>query len=75
MNFLWKIQNRWIVRLGAVEPISFFRLIWAAIFGFIFFAEIPSIWMWIGAATIIGAVTYLARIEVKSARDDDVVPT
>ena len=61
--------------VGAVEPISFFRLIWAAVFGFVFFAEVPSLWMWAGAAIIIAAVTYLARSEVKSARDDDVAPT
>lgn len=49
--------------VSAVEPLSFVRLIWAALFGFILFAEVPSIWTWIGGAMIFVGVTYLARSE------------
>lgn len=51
--------------LGAVEPLMFTRLIWAALFGFILFAEVPSLWTWLGGILIVLAVTYLARGEVK----------
>ena len=51
--------------IGAVEPFHFVRLIWAALFGFILFGEIPSIWVWIGASMIIAAVTYLAQGEAR----------
>ncbi len=51
--------------MGAVEPFHFVRLIWAALFGFILFGEIPSLWVWIGAAMIIIAVSYLAHGEAK----------
>ena len=51
--------------MGAVEPLSFVRLIWAALFGFILFGEIPEIWVWIGAAMVIFAVSYLAHGEAR----------
>ena len=51
--------------MGAVEPFHFVRLIWAALFGFILFGEIPSLWVWIGATMIIIAVSYLAHGEAK----------
>ena len=48
----------------AVAPMSFSRLIFAAIVGFVFFSEIPEIWVWAGGAVII----YLGRIEARLAR-------
>jgi drug/metabolite transporter (DMT)-like permease len=51
--------------LTLVEPATFGRLVWAALFGFIFFQEAPEIWTWIGSAVIIASATYLARIESK----------
>jgi drug/metabolite transporter (DMT)-like permease len=51
--------------LGAVEPFHFIRLIWAALFGYILFGEIPEIWVWVGAAMIILAVSYLAHGEAR----------
>ena len=51
--------------MGAFEPFHFVRLIWAALFGFILFGEIPSLWVWIGATMIIIAVSYLAHGEAK----------
>lgn len=52
---------------SAVSPAAFTRLLFAALAGYVFFAEIPSVWTWIGGAAIVGATTYLARIEAKSA--------
>ena len=51
--------------MGAVEPIHFIRLIWAALFGFIIFGEVPGIWVWIGAVMIIIALSYLAKGEAR----------
>jgi drug/metabolite transporter (DMT)-like permease len=47
-----------------VSPLTFMRTIFASIVGFVFFSEIPETWMWIGAAIIVAAATYLARLEV-----------
>jgi len=49
--------------LTAVEPATFFRLIWAALFGYFFFAEIPELWTWIGSAIIITGALMLMRSE------------
>jgi drug/metabolite transporter (DMT)-like permease len=50
-----------------VSPLTFMRTIFASIVGFVFFSEIPETWMWIGAAIIVAAATYLARMEMKQA--------
>ena len=49
--------------VGLVEPLVFFRLVWAALLGFLIFAEIPDAWVWIGGLLIVAATTWLARRE------------
>ena len=41
------------------------RLIYAALFGFFLFQEIPSIWTGIGAAIIVACTYYIARVEAR----------
>lgn len=47
----------------AVLPVDFMRLIWAAVFGFLLFAEVPEVWTWLGGAMIFSAVVYIAYRE------------
>jgi len=47
--------------ISLLEPLGFTILIWAALMGYVFFDEKPSLWTWIGAATIVAAATWLAR--------------
>ena len=54
--------------VSAVEPMSFIRILWAGLYGFVFYSEVPSLWTWAGAAMIIAAVFYLARIESRAHR-------
>ncbi len=58
--------------VSALEPVNFTRLVWGALFGFLFFAEEPSVWTWIGGLMIVSATTYVARREaaLKAARSD-----
>jgi drug/metabolite transporter (DMT)-like permease len=42
-------------------PFNFSRLIWAALFGWMFFAEIPDLWTWIGGTVIFVSSVYIAR--------------
>lgn len=56
--------------LTAVEPVTFARLVWAALFGFLFFGETLEISTWMGSAVIIVAATYLARIESRQVRGE-----
>ena len=46
-----------------VGPMEYTRLIYAAFLGYFFFAEVPVIWTWIGAAIIVASAFYIARRE------------
>ena len=53
---------------SATMPFDFTRLIWTTIFGYVFFAELPDHWTWVGAAIIvIGALTLMLH----AASSDD----
>ena len=45
---------------GVIMPMFYLQLIWAAALGYVFFAEVPGLFTWIGAAMIVGATTYIA---------------
>ena len=49
--------------LTLVLPFDFLRLIWAAVVGYLLFAEVPHVWTWIGATMIFSAVVYIAYRE------------
>jgi drug/metabolite transporter (DMT)-like permease len=54
------------LRMGeaaVVMPMDFFKLVWAALLGFFFFAELPDIFTWIGGLMIFASATYLALRE------------
>jgi drug/metabolite transporter (DMT)-like permease len=49
--------------VSLVEPVMFTRMVWAALIGWLLFAEFPDGWTWAGAAIIVLGTTYLARRE------------
>ena len=53
---------------NAVGPSENVRLVYAALFGFFLFGEIPSIWTGIGAAIIVATTLYIARDEARRRR-------
>lgn len=53
---------------SAVLPFDFARLIFAAILGYLVFAERPDLWTWVGAAIILGATFDSGRREARHAR-------
>jgi drug/metabolite transporter (DMT)-like permease len=62
--------GQWIVVLAfryadasVLAPFSYSQLVWATIFGFFVFSEIPDIWTIVGAAVIIGSGIYTAHRE------------
>lgn len=65
------LQAYKLADLGAVEPLGFSRVLWAALFGFLLFGEIPSAGTWIGGALVVLAVSYLARSESMAERKAD----
>jgi S-adenosylmethionine uptake transporter len=50
----------------ALAPMEYVALIWAAIFGFLFFREVPRAELWIGSSTIIAACLFAAWDERRS---------
>lgn len=55
---------------GAVMPFDFFKLIWAALLGYLLFAEVPGVAIWAGGAMIFAAATYIAYRETQLAREE-----
>jgi len=56
---------------SAVAPFDFARLIFAAIIGWIAFAEYPDVWVWIGGAIIFGASLYITHREARARREGE----
>jgi len=52
----------------AVMPFDFLKLIWAAALGYIFFAEIPDEFTWLGAAIIFASGMYIVYRERQLAK-------
>lgn len=58
----WLITRAYQVgEAAALAPLDFSRLIISSFTGFVFFAEIPALATWIGAAIVIGATLYTIR--------------
>tara|TARA_A100001037_G_scaffold226320_1_gene204304 strand:+ start:482 stop:1225 length:744 start_codon:yes stop_codon:yes gene_type:complete len=48
---------------SVIGPTEYIRLIFAAAFGFMIFGETPDIWTIVGALIIVGASSFIARME------------
>ena len=48
--------------MSIAMPFNFTRLIWAAILGWLVFAELPDIWTWIGGTIIFAASVWLTQL-------------
>lgn len=46
-----------------VLPFDFLKLVWASLFGYVLFCEIPSLWAWIGGTIISASAFYIAYRE------------
>lgn len=65
----------WALRLadvGAVEPTTFARLIWASLLGFLFFGEVPNLFTILGGLIVLGSIVYIARRERREGRERQV---
>ncbi len=49
----------------AVVPFDYARLIFAAVYGYAFFAEVPDLWSYVGAAVLIASTLYIALREIR----------
>ena len=65
------LSNIFALRDGeasAIAPIEYLRLPTTALVGFYMFAEVPTLWTWIGAAIIVASTLAALRIELNAAR-------
>ena len=60
-----------LVEASSVVPLDFTRLPFAAAIGYFAFGEVPSVWIWPGAALIMASAIYIARRE---ARLQSIIP-
>ncbi len=53
---------------NVISPLSFLQLIWAAGIGYVFFAEVPGVFTWLGGVMIFSSVTYVAYRESRGRK-------
>ena len=58
-----------LAEVSQLQPIDFVRLPIIALFGYIVFAEQPSIWVWIGGAVIFLSTAYVTHREATISRN------
>ncbi len=54
--------------LTVTQPMSFIQMIWALMFGYLLFDEVPDAWVIAGAVLIVAAISYMAHREMVMAR-------
>ncbi len=54
--------------LTAIQPFAFLQLVWAVLFGFLIFDEVPDIWVIVGASIIVASISYISHREAMAAR-------
>ncbi len=58
---------------SALAPFDYVRLVYAALIGWVLFAEIPDQWSLLGAAIIVGSTFYIGRHENRLVREREAV--
>jgi len=53
---------------SAIMPYEFAKLPLTALFAYMLFAEVPTLWTWVGGALIFGSTVYIAHREAQVAR-------
>jgi len=68
LGHLFAVKAYAIADISFSEPLTFTRMVWATIFGYVAFSEVPDLWTWAGAATIIAATTIISYRERRARR-------
>jgi drug/metabolite transporter (DMT)-like permease len=71
---LFLIRAFTLAEAGAVAPFSYAGLVFASLWGILFFGEWPDLWTVVGGAVIVGAGLYVWRREVQAARAGQASP-
>ena len=57
------VRGLQLAPVAVASPLTYTSLIWATIFGYIVFAELPDVWTIVGAAIIAGSGLYIFHRE------------
>ena len=68
LSWLAMTRSIFLVDASAVVPFEFLRLPFAALVAYLWFAEVPSVWTWVGGAVIFATSIYIAQREAQVAR-------
>lgn len=63
LGHLFTTKAYFLADISFAEPLSFIRMVFATIFGYVVFSEIPDAWTWAGAFTILAAATIISYRE------------
>lgn len=63
-----------LIDASAVAPFEFLRLPFAALVAYLMFAEVPTIWTWVGGSLIFATSVYIAQREAQAARRQAAAP-
>lgn len=72
IGHLFLIQSFRQAPASVVAPFSYSSLVWAALFGWLFFSEWPDGWTWLGATLIIGSGLYIFHRERQHRQSEHV---
>ena len=56
-----------LIDASVVMPFEFARLPLTALAAYLLFAEVPTVWTWLGGAVIFGSIAYITHREIKAA--------
>ncbi|HJO68586.1 MAG TPA: DMT family transporter [Rhodospirillales bacterium] len=70
LNHLCQAQAFKEAEVTAILPVSYTMLIFSAILGYAFFAEVPDVWTWMGGTMIFASACYIAYRERRLQRSD-----
>jgi drug/metabolite transporter (DMT)-like permease len=70
LNHLCQAQAFKEAEVTAILPVSYTMLIFSAILGYAFFAEVPDVWTWMGGTMIFASACYIAYRERRLRRSD-----
>jgi drug/metabolite transporter (DMT)-like permease len=66
----WGLSRAFVLaEASLVSPILFLRLPIVSVIGYVFFAQVPDIWTWVGALVIFASAYYAARREARHRRN------
>ncbi len=67
----WSLSRSFVLaEASLVSPVLFLRLPCVAVIGYFFFAQVPDIWVWVGALIIFASAFYAERREALHMREN-----